>query len=285
MPCTAMSLQRGAGMPIRQISTIRISLSARPSVTSLRAHRRRPNRTNTCASSAAATSADSSSGSRTMPAGPKKCAPPSMRSRRYRVLLLSAPFGGYRSPSSMPSRTRHCPRISTPNNCATALKGEADRLGNADLTALAGEVAEVAAWLTSNRENMSEAVALEVATALLLFENALAGFAHLSSEFAQQAQLLRSRLEDCILGKLRRSAPEIPLLDEMSRKAQERLLMNQVVSEMRANLRTIEQVLDAFFRDTAKRDELASLDKPVHQLLGALEMLGEQRARDSLAAA
>src|SRR5712691_8299002 len=168
---------------------------------------------------------------------------------------------------------------------AVALKDDAEHLGNADLTALAGEVAEVAAWLTSNRENMNEAVALEVATALLLFENALAGFAHLSGEFAQQAQLLRSRLEDCILGKLRRSAPEIPLLDEMSRKAQERLLMNQVVSEMRANLRTIEQVLDAFFRDTAKRDELASLDKPVHQLLGALEMLGEQRARESLGAA
>src|SRR5256885_525834 len=168
---------------------------------------------------------------------------------------------------------------------AAALKDDAQQLDNSDLTALAGEVVEVAAWLTSNRENMSEGVALEVATALLLLENALAGLAHLSNEFAQQAQLLRSRLEDCMLGKLRRSAPEIPLLDEMSRKAQERLLMNQVVSEMRANLRTIEQVLDAFFRDTAKRDELASLDKPVHQLLGALEMLGEQRARDSLAAA
>src|SRR5438309_4017660 len=168
---------------------------------------------------------------------------------------------------------------------AAALKDDAEQLGNADLTALAGEVARVAAWLTSNRENMNEAVALEVATALLLFENALAGVAHLSGEFAQQAQLLRSRLEDCILGKLRRGAPEIPLLDEMSRKAQERLLMNQVVSEMRANLRTIEQVLDAFFRDTTKYGELASLDKPVHQLLGALEMLGEQRARDSLAAA
>src|SRR5713101_1115590 len=168
---------------------------------------------------------------------------------------------------------------------AAALTDDAEQLGNADLTALAGEVAGVAAWLTSNRGNMSEVVALEVATALLLLENAFAGVAHLSGEFAQQAQLLRSRLEDCVLGKLRRSAPEIPLLDEMSRKAQERLLMNQVVSEMRANLRTIEQVLDAFFRDTTKRDELASLDKPVHQLLGALEMLGEQRARESLAAA
>src|SRR5256712_6886100 len=117
---------------------------------------------------------------------------------------------------------------------ASALKDSAGQLGNADLAALAGEVAGLAAWLTSNREKMSEAVALEVATALLLLENALAGFATLSGEFAQQAQLLRSRLEDCMLGKLRRTAPELPLLDEMSRKAQERLLMNQVVSEMRA---------------------------------------------------
>src|SRR5216117_1317233 len=179
----------------------------------------------------------------------------------------------------------NAPSLLAFRDSAAALKDDAEQLGNSDLTALAGEVVGVATWLTSNRENMSEGVALEVATALLLLENALAGLAHLSGEFARQAQLLRSRLEDCMLGKLRRSAPEIPLLDEMSRKAQERLLMSQVVSEMRANLRTIEQVLDAFFRDTAKRDELASLDKPVHQLLGALEMLGEQRARDSLAAA
>src|SRR5256885_207568 len=144
---------------------------------------------------------------------------------------------------------------------AAGLKADADQLGNADLTALARGVAEIAAWLSSTRENMNEAVALEVATAILLLENALAGLAHLSGEFAQHGQLLRSRLEDCMLGKLRRSAPEIPLLDEISRKAQERLLMNQVVSEMRANLRTIEQVLDAFFRDPSKRDELASLEK------------------------
>src|SRR6266513_237054 len=168
---------------------------------------------------------------------------------------------------------------------ATALKDDAGQLGNTDLTALAGEVAGVAAWLTANRENMSEAVALEVATALWLLENALAGLTNLAGEFARQAQLLRSRLKDCMLGKLRRTAPEIPLLDEMSRKAQERLLMSQVVSEMQANLRIIEQVLDAFFRDSSKRDELASLDKPVRQLLGALEMLGDRRSRDSLAAA
>src|SRR5256712_11291699 len=73
---------------------------------------------------------------------------------------------------------------------ASALKDSAGQLGNADLAALAGEVAGLAAWLTSNREKMSEAVALEVATALLLLENALAGFATLSGEFAQQRPLL-----------------------------------------------------------------------------------------------
>ncbi|HEY6240425.1 MAG TPA: Hpt domain-containing protein [Burkholderiales bacterium] len=168
---------------------------------------------------------------------------------------------------------------------AAALKESAVQLGNVDLSALTYEVAVLAAGLTSDREKMSEAVALEVATVLLLLENALLGFASLSGEFTQQAQLLCSRLKDSMLGKLRRTAPVIPLLDEMSRKAQGRLLMNQVVSEMQANLRTIEQVLDGFFRDPVRREELKSLDKPLRQLLGALAMLGEERARTTLGAA
>jgi chemosensory pili system protein ChpA (sensor histidine kinase/response regulator) len=166
---------------------------------------------------------------------------------------------------------------------SSALKESAARFGNEDLAALTGQVAEVAVWLGSNAQGMSEAIALEVATVLLLLESALAG-TDLSDDFAQQARLLRSRLQDGMQGKLRRTSPDIPLLDEMSRKAQERLLMDQVVSEMQANLRTIEQVLDGFFRDPAKRDELASLDKPMRQLLGALEMLGEKRAQETLAA-
>jgi len=175
--------------------------------------------------------------------------------------------------------------LATFRDSSSALSQSAVQVGNEDLAALSGEVVEVAAWLGSNAQGMSEAIALEVATVLLLLENALAGTAELSDEFAQQARLLRSRLKDGMQGKLRRTAPDIPLLDEMSRKAQERLLMDQVVSEMQTNLRTIEQVLDAFFRDSAKRGELASLDKPLRQLLGALEMVGEKRAQEALAVA
>src|SRR5262249_51007774 len=165
-----------------------------------------------------------------------------------------------------------------------SLRDSAGELGNADLAALSAEVAGLAAWMESNRDKMSEAIALEVATVLLLLENALAGLSELSGEFTKQAQFLRSRLQDCMQGKLEPAAPDMPLLDEMSRKAAERLVMNQVVSEMQANLRAIEQVLDVFFRNPAKRDELASLDKPMRQLLGALEMLGEKRAQETLAA-
>ena len=165
------------------------------------------------------------------------------------------------------------------------LKECAAKLGNDDVLSLAAEVAALCAWLIANKDKMSEAVALEVATALLLLENALANFDGLGAEFSQQSQLICARLRACVAGKLLRTQPEIQLLDEMSRKAQERLLMSQVVSEMQANLRAIEQALDAFFRDSARRDGLKALDTPLKQVLGALDMLGEERARDTLGAA
>ncbi len=167
-------------------------------------------------------------------------------------------------------------------DAAAALKDAAAKLGNNDLSGLARETATVATWLTSNKDKMSEAIALEVATALLLLENALANLTNLGAEFTQQSALVCSRLKDCVLGKLLRTAPDIPLLDEMSRRAQERLLMNQVVAEMQTNLRTIEQALDGFFRDPAKREGLAGLDVPMRQVLGALAMLGEARAQETL---
>ena len=74
------------------------------------------------------------------------------------------------------------------------------------------------------------------------------------------------------------AAVAAPLLDEMSKRAQERLLLAQVVREIQVNLRRMEQVLDAFFRDHAKRAELATLAKDSRQVGGALRMLGFDQA-------
>jgi chemosensory pili system protein ChpA (sensor histidine kinase/response regulator) len=60
----------------------------------------------------------------------------------------------------------------------------------------------------------------------------------------------------------------------MSRRAQERVLLAQVGREIQANLRHMEQVLDAFFRDHGKRAELATLERDGDQIRGALKLLG-----------
>jgi chemosensory pili system protein ChpA (sensor histidine kinase/response regulator) len=172
--------------------------------------------------------------------------------------------------------------LTTFRSASSVLKDRIVELGSSEATALARELAVLATWLSGNTQKMSEAIALEVATALLLLENALANLGSLGADFVEQSQFVCARLRACVLGKLLRTAPSIPLLDEMSRKAQERLVLNQVVSEMQANLRSIEQVLDTFFRDPAKRGDLTVLSGPLHQVKGALDMLGEPRARDSL---
>lgn len=127
----------------------------------------------------------------------------------------------------------------------------------------------------------SETLALEMATALLLLDTALEGFQHLGSEFAEQAATVGNRLDAALRGEPL-AAMEIPHLDEMSRQAQERLLLGQVVKEIQASLGVVEQSLDAFFRDPGRVEELAALIKPIKQTEGALTVLGQERAVEVL---
>jgi chemosensory pili system protein ChpA (sensor histidine kinase/response regulator) len=176
----------------------------------------------------------------------------------------------------------HQPSLATFRDLAGQMRDRAHELGQPELASLTAATAAVAAWIGDNAERAGDAVAMETATALLLVENAVENFANLGAEFAEQVRLMRGRLEAVARGETPQSGGPVPVLDEMSRRAQERLLMAQVVSEIQASLRAIEQALDAFFRDAAKRAELAALDKPVRQVLGALTMLNEDRAAAAL---
>ncbi|HVO90652.1 MAG TPA: hybrid sensor histidine kinase/response regulator, partial [Casimicrobiaceae bacterium] len=94
---------------------------------------------------------------------------------------------------------------------------------------------------------VSEPLAMEYATALLLAESAFENYTSLSPEFPRQVDLMLARLDAARAG--RPSSTSAPILDEMSKRAQERVLLAQVGREIQANLRHMEQVLDAFFRD------------------------------------
>ena len=174
------------------------------------------------------------------------------------------------------------PSLASFRDLAGQLRDRAAALAQADLAGLTRDVAAVAGFIGDSPDRVTDAVAMEVATALLLVENAVDNFASLGEEFAQQADLMHTRLQAAVKGEVAQTGAPLPVLDEMSRRAQERLLMAQVVSEIQASLRAIEQALDAFFRDAEKRGELATLDKPIRQVLGALTMLNEDRAAAAL---
>ena len=124
---------------------------------------------------------------------------------------------------------------------------------------------------------VSEPVAMEFATALLLAESAFENYSNLAADFPRQVEQMIARLDAARAGRVAADGGA-PVLDEMSRRAQERVLIAQVGREIQANLRHMEQVLDAFFRDNSKRAELESLRKDSEQVRGALTILGLDEA-------
>ena len=160
---------------------------------------------------------------------------------------------------------------------AALLKEKTAALGHAEFARLVNAISVVTLWVAENPSKVTEPVAIETATALLLAENAVDNFSRLGDEFAGQVAAMGARLKASLAGQTP-DVHAVPLLDEMSRKAQERLLMAQVVSEIKSNLGGIETALDAFFRDDTRRAELPGLERHIRQVLGALTILGSDQA-------
>ena len=149
-----------------------------------------------------------------------------------------------------------------------------EEIGLTDLKRLGQGFGAIANWLSEDGKRYNDGVAMEVATAILLLQNAQENFRRLGMDFAQQVDLMVARLYACIAGRPLANDEGLPLLDEMSRRAQEKLLVGQVGREIQNNLAQIEQALDGFFRNPEKAHDIAALDSPFKQVAGALAMLG-----------
>jgi chemosensory pili system protein ChpA (sensor histidine kinase/response regulator) len=116
---------------------------------------------------------------------------------------------------------------------------------------------------------------LELASALLYVEASLENFFRLSPEFANQVQGIVARIKGAMSGSTLPAldASTNAMMDDFTKRAQERLLMFQVGQEVQVNLATIESTLDAFFRDPLKTAELSSLPPLFTQVQGALMIL------------
>ena len=164
---------------------------------------------------------------------------------------------------------------------ANVLSAVVEQMGHTDFSRLAQTIAAAANWLFEDSSRHSEVLAMEIATAILLTQNAQDNFQRLGSDFTHQVDVTVSRIHGCLAGAPPQLDSEIPLLDEMSRLAQEKLLIGQVAKEIQSNFAQIEQVLDSYFRDAEKRADLVSLEVPFRQVTGALSMM----RHDSAAAA
>ena len=165
---------------------------------------------------------------------------------------------------------------------ASALSSAAIELDSTDFRRLTQAVAAAANWLAEDGGRHSDALSMEIATAILLVQNAQQNFQHLGKDFAHQVDVTVARIHACLAGAPPEPGSEIPLLDEMSRRAQEKMLVGQVAKEIQNNFAQIEQVLDGFFRDPNKRKDLPSLDVPFRQVTGALTMMRHDAAAEAV---
>ena len=141
------------------------------------------------------------------------------------------------------------------------------------LSGLIAKIADGADALAAQGNSASEAVAMEMATALLLTENAIQNYARLTPEFAHQAEVQGRRLQASLAGESTADIEQVPLLDEIGRKAQEKLLLAQIGTEIQTNLRHVEQVLDAFFRDVTRNDRFPGFPRQPDEFFDAVDFV------------
>ncbi len=172
---------------------------------------------------------------------------------------------------------------------ALALFEAASHLPNPGLQALLRMVQAVARRLPSLADTArNDTLQLEMATALLLIQNAGEHFEALGSEFGRQAEVQTLRLQAAIEPGYdsSRIPTDVPMLDEVSRQAQEKLILAQVTREIAVNLHEVEDILDKFFRNPDERARLPRVPGLMKQVLGALDILqldtAAKLARESL---
>ncbi|MBS1209075.1 MAG: putative pilus biose protein [Proteobacteria bacterium] len=138
-------------------------------------------------------------------------------------------------------------------------------------------LAESIVWLRTDPLRLSDDLSMEIATSLLVIEQANEAPNADPELLRQQVDLLCAQFSRRNRGE---TVPELDLapFGEASRRAQERLFFNHLAREILTNLGQIEQTLDSYFRNTDQREALPGLAGPLKQIEGAFAVLGEQKA-------
>ncbi|HEU5284038.1 MAG TPA: hypothetical protein VFU53_09500, partial [Burkholderiales bacterium] len=162
-----------------------------------------------------------------------------------------------------------------------SFKSKAAELGNQQLVKLLDVITLVSTRLPDPYPGQGQFMVIEIASAFLLVESIIDSYTSPPADLEQQIVVMGGWLLDAAKGKST-GEPPAGLHVDLSQRIGALQLRAQVAREILANLRHVEQVLDAFARDPGKRDTLPGLKPYLRQIHGALAVLRFEHALEVL---
>ena len=162
---------------------------------------------------------------------------------------------------------------------ADGLEKSAQSLGLPAFSAVAAQLAANARTIAASGNLMSEAAALEGASALLMIERVLAQGKVPDAGFALRAQNMVARLKVSLSAPdTLPSLPPAQLLDDEAGRVEGKRLQLLVYGEVVRGLQGVEAALEGWFREPGKTDAIRPLKKTLAQVVGALTVMGHADA-------
>ncbi|MEQ1915596.1 MAG: hypothetical protein ABL856_02600, partial [Gallionella sp.] len=204
----------------------------------------------------------------------QKQIPPSMLSKRLMVISEHLKRAQESWDACVSGKQGDCANF---NGQIGLIEQYCDKLDPNTLQVLARTIAKYGQFANST-DNIN-ALALDMAMALLLLERGLDGYHQVDDAYQAQALLLSERMYDAINSSTDVERPLTELI-AMYCGQESKLVRSLLSKEMLGNLQRIEATLNTYFDDPAKRYELADLDQEIRQIQGGMQILEVQPAVD-----
>lgn len=143
----------------------------------------------------------------------------------------------------------------------------AEILVNEEIKVLYRNIHELVTALDLDPGKKTESTVIEVATAIMLIEDALKLYPRLESADEQRLADESGRISAILEGR------EVDGAEFETAGRVDRGVLTAVAEQVNDALKTVEQTLDTFFRNPASRQVLSSVDKPLQQVASAFDVL------------
>ncbi|MDO8263013.1 MAG: Hpt domain-containing protein [Gallionella sp.] len=165
---------------------------------------------------------------------------------------------------------------------AEQLKLQSEKFDRDTLQYLADQIQELSYYATTPEH--ARPIAIDMAMALLLLGSGVENYNRLGSGFQEQARILSERMHAAVKQQPEDAKRLTELVDLHYQMEQQGDVMASLANEMLVNLQHVEEGLNAFFNDAAKRGELTELLRLLGQIQGGLRISSLKHAEQLLLA-